>query len=274
MRPAIQSKLHTAARSAAPGAAAGWRRLPRALLDLLLPRECALCESALDTSESPAGMCMDCAAALPGATAPRCACCGLRGAGGHCPACLAADAAAPPAFTAVCCDYGPPADRLVTAFKYGRRIALGRAIGAAMARRLEQHRLAHPLPEGTALVAVPIAPSRLARRGFDQAAVLARQVGTRCGMPIIVAGLVRTRDTRPQPGLARGARGDNLHGAMAGSAALAGRALVLVDDVITTGATIREAERAARAAGGEPLLHLAFARTPAPGMDEDGEDAT
>ena len=263
------------ARGAHPQPAGGlakWRGWPRAILDLLLPRECALCESVLEASESASGMCATCAGALPGSGATRCAGCGLRCAARPCPACQAGTSTpAPP--TLVCCDYAPPADRLVTAFKYGRRIALGRAIGAAMAERLEQHRRQHALPPGVVLVAVPIAPSRLARRGFDQAAVLARQVGGRCGLRVVAAGLSRVRDTRPQPGLARDERSRNLDGAMAGSAALAGRPVVLVDDVITSGATLYEAERAVRAAGGEPSLRLAFARTPAPGTDGEWADA-
>ncbi len=244
------------------GHAPAWRRLPQALFDLLLPRECALCALALDPGESAAAMCADCARALPGAGASRCIGCGLRGDPGPCPACRAAGDPIP---TLVCCDYAPPADRLVTAFKYGRRLALGRAIGAAMAARLEEHRRTLPLPAGAALLAVPIAPSRLARRGFDQAAMLARHIGARSGLPVATAGLRRVRETRPQPGLARDRRRDNLRAAMLGAPALAGQPLVLVDDVITSGATIREAERAALAAGGRPVLRLAFARTPAPG---------
>jgi len=253
--------------SAPLGAAAGWQRWPRAVFDLLLPRECALCAVVLEAAESAAGMCADCAAALPGASAPRCAGCGLRSLARRCRACHAAGQSDPALPTIVCCDYAPPADRLVTAFKYGRRLALGRAIGTAMALRLDEYRREHPLPVGAALLAVPIAPSRLASRGFDQAAVLARHVSARSGLPMAGARLARVRDTRPQPGLARDDRGGNLRGAMAGSPALAGRALVLVDDVITSGATIGEAERAARTAGGEPVLRLAFARTPAPGAD-------
>lgn len=249
------------------GAGARWRRWPLALFDLLLPRECAMCAIVLEASESAAGMCAECARALPGAGARRCASCGLHSPASPCPACSAASRPDEPVPTLVCCDYAPPADRLVTAFKYGRRIALGRAIGASMAARLDAYRREHPLPGDAALLAVPIAPARLARRGFDQAAVLARHVGARSGLPVAVAGLARIRDTRPQPGLARDDRGDNLLGAMAGSPALAGRALVLVDDVITSGATIGEAERAARAAGGRLVLRLAFARTPAPGAD-------
>lgn len=244
------------------GRAQAWRGLPRALFDLLLPRECALCALALEPGESAAAMCAACASALPGADVSRCSGCGLRGGPGPCPACRAAG---DPTSTLVCCDYAPPADRLVTAFKYGRRLALGRAIGAAMAGRLELHRRRLPLPAGAALLAVPIATARLAHRGFDHAAVLARHVGARSSLPVITAGLQRVRETRPQPGLARDCRHDNLRAAMLGSPALAGRPLVLVDDVITSGATIREAERAARAAGGLPVLRLAFARTPAPG---------
>lgn len=244
--------------------APAWRRLPQALFDLLLPRECALCALALEPDESGSAMCAECARALPGAAAPRCPACGLRSAGGACPACRSADGSIP---TLVCCDYAPPADRLVTAFKYGRRLPLGRAIGAAMAARLEAWRHEHPLPGDVALLAVPIAPSRLARRGFDQAAVLARRIAACSALPVVAAGLVRVRDTRPQPGLARDRRRDNLDGAMRGAATLAGRPLVLVDDVITSGATIREAQRAALAAGGRPVLRLAFARTPPPGPD-------
>lgn len=247
------------------GSRAGPAWLQR-LLDALLPRACALCALALSPDESVAGLCGDCAAVLPGATAPRCPGCALRGERTLCPACRLART--PPTPTLACCDYAPPADRLVLAFKYGRRLELGRAIAGSMALRLASHRQEHGLPPDAALLAVPASPARLSRRGFDQAALLAHRIAAASGLPVIAAGVRRIRDTAPQPGLARERRSANLHGAMHGTSALGGRPLILVDDVITTGATLTEAERAARAAGGEPVLRLAFARTPPPDADQ------
>src|SRR5690606_10773934 len=110
-------------RPASP-ASRDWRRLPRSLLDLLLPRERALCAGVV--------------AALAGARAARCGRCGLRSSGAPCPGCRRAGPSSPRALG--CGDHAPPADRLVTAFTSGRRLALGRAVGAAMAMRLEADR--------------------------------------------------------------------------------------------------------------------------------------
>lgn len=245
----------------------GWPRFLGRLVDQVLERQCALCAMPLEPGGSPSGFCTACLDTLPGAGAPRCPGCALYQPRAElCPSCSNRSAQHTP--TLVCCDYAPPVDRLVTAFKYGRRFALGRAIGALMAQQLHASRQARPPGPECALLPIPIAPSRLASRGFDQAALLAHQIAARNQLPVASAGLRRVRETRAQPGLPRSKRQDNLYQAMHGSPALATRLLILVDDVITTGATMREAERAVLAAGGRPILRLAFARTPgAPEQD-------
>lgn len=111
-----------------------------------------------------------------------------------------------------------------------------------------------------ALVPVPLHPRRARERGFDQARWLATRLGRYLGCPSVLAQ--RTRDTRTQRGLDRGERRSNLRGAFRISAGLP-RRVVLVDDVMTTGATLDALAVACRQAGVEEVQAWAVARTPA-----------
>jgi ComF family protein len=99
------------------------------------------------------------------------------------------------------------------------------------------------------LIPVPLHPDRLRRRGYNQALQLARQVGRSCALPVVPAGLHRLRETPPQQGLDARVRRTNLCGAFRVATAVAGRRVLLVDDVMTTGATARECAAALRQAG-------------------------
>jgi ComF family protein len=94
------------------------------------------------------------------------------------------------------------------------------------------------------VVPVPLHRQRFATRGFDQAALLGVAVAERLGLPVLVDGLRRTRPTARQVGLTEVERDANVAGAFeVGDASFAGRPVVLLDDVFTTGATVREAAR-------------------------------
>ncbi|MBL8324896.1 MAG: ComF family protein [Rubrivivax sp.] len=196
---------------------------------------------------------------------PRCLRCGL-GTGqalAQCGQCLQDP---PPCWRTVCAlDYTFPWDRLIGHFKFQRRTELATPLAALLAAALP----ADLAPAGSAgppvVVPVPLSESRLAARGFNQAWELARRVARLRGLPAAPRALVRVLDTEAQAGLARAQRQRNLRNAFAPArgAALAGRDVALVDDVMTTGSTAREATAALLRGGARSVQLWVLARTPA-----------
>jgi ComF family protein len=145
---------------------------------------------------------------------------------------------------------------LVLALKFGGRtpaaIPLGRLLGDAV--------VAAGRP-GDLVVPVPLAPARLRRRGHNQADVIARVVSRVAGIPRDAAALVRRHGARPQSALPRGARRRGPRGAFAARRArVAGRCVLLVDDVVTTGATASSCARALLRAGAVRVVLAAACR--------------
>ena len=114
------------------------------------------------------------------------------------------------------------------------------------------------------VVPVPLHPRRLRGRGFNPAAAIARDVARACGAQFAPVALARTRDTPSQTGLDRRARARNVRGAFRARGPVP-EAVWLVDDVVTTGATLEAAARALRGAGARRILAICAARTPRPG---------
>jgi ComF family protein len=136
-----------------------------------------------------------------------------------------------------------------------------------VAARLAEVLLALPavrdvLARGAVLVPVPLHPRRRRERGFNQAELLAREVGRRARLPVAPSALVRRKDTVAQAGLSAAARRRNVRGAFAvrRRAAVAGKVVVLVDDVLTTGATASACASLLRDAGASEVRLLAVAR--------------
>ncbi len=182
--------------------------------------------------------------------------------GALCGACLAS----PPAFTrarAVCL-YDDASRGLVLAFKHGGRLEGVQAMARWMARAAEDL-----LEEDALLVPVPLYRWRLWRRGFNQSAVLAQTVSRLTGVEANPLTLERTRATPPQAGLSRAARIRNVAGAFrirpGQEQAVTGRPVVIVDDVLTTGATVEACAKAALKAGARSAAALTFARALPPG---------
>jgi ComF family protein len=126
------------------------------------------------------------------------------------------------------------------------------------------HEAAHraPGPAPDLIVPVPLHPRRLRERGFNPAGLLAAALGRARGLPVDPAALTRTRDTQSQTRLARSQRARNVLGAFrARNRALPGR-IWLVDDVVTTGSTLREAARTLRGSGARRIVAVCAARTP------------
>ncbi|MFM1987053.1 MAG: hypothetical protein RJA99_10 [Pseudomonadota bacterium] len=233
-------------------------------LDHVAPRGCALCGEALPPRAFPA-FCVGCLIDLPGSARPRCARCGrpTDRPAPACTGCAGDHATAPLDATLAAADYAPPLDRVVTALKFRRELALARPLGELLAARWAGEPAAPPLD---CLVPVPLTGRRLAERGFNQSLEIARAMraalGTRGGVgPVIVRGLRRVRDTPAQAGLDLAARRGNLAGCFACDARVEGLSIGVVDDVMTSGSTLAEAARALKAAGAARVVALVAART-------------
>lgn len=122
----------------------------------------------------------------------------------------------------------------------------------------------YPFAPGALLVPVPLHPVRLRSRGFNQALLLARPLGRALGLPVAPRALRRIRRTQAQPGLGAAERRVNLAGAfvVCHPATVSGRHVVLVDDVLTTGATANACAGALRAAGASRVDVYTAGRAP------------
>jgi len=214
----------------------------QALLDVLLPPRCVLCGG-------PCGhicICAGCRADLPW-HGPCCRRCGLplgSALDRICGACIRK----PPPFTRTVCPlrYDFPADRLVQAFKFNRQLAAGRVLSHLLVETVT--RLDAGLPD--MLVPVPLHRWRMLRRGFNQAADMAAYAGRVLQVQVLADALRRRRNTPAQSGLSRKQRRRNLRGAFDWHGGVKpGRHVAIVDDVMTTGATLSECTRVLKNAG-------------------------
>lgn len=195
----------------------------------------------------------------------RCQRCGLRTATRvpACGACLAD----PPPFDAcvVALDYAFPWDRLIADFKFNGRVELA----ATLARRMLQAIRHDGRPPPAWVLPVPLAPQRLAERGYNQAWELARRLARALGCRADAQWLLRPLSGPHQAELNLAQRQRNMRGAYLLNPSrrwsLHGQHVALVDDVMTSGATLREAAATLRRAGAARVDAWALARTPAPG---------
>ena len=231
----------------------------RLALDAVLPPLCASCRAPLADA---GGLCPACWARMSFLAPPWCDRLGIPFAHDPGPGVLSMEAIAdPPAYgrARAAVRYDDIARDLVHRLKYGDRLDLATAMGQWMARAGRAL-----LDDADALVPVPLHWRRLWGRRFNQAAALARVVASDAGVPLLTAALRRVRATSQQVGLSRSARAVNVQGAFAvtrgGKAAIYGKRLILVDDVLTSGATVDACARALLRAGARNVDVLVFAR--------------
>jgi ComF family protein len=211
----------------------------RAWLELALPPVCAGCEANVTGR---AVLCAACDAALP------------RPAAALAPPPLAACVAA--------VEFRGAAEAWIHRFKYPAPGLAGLDPGAlAVTRAWIAEAAARVEAPPDLVVPVPLHPRRLRQRGFNPAGLLARAAARACGAPIDPTALVRLRDTPSQTGLDRRQRRANVRGAFAARRPVPAR-VWLVDDVVTTGATLAEAARALRRAGARRVIAVCAASTP------------
>ena len=238
------------------------RGLGRGLLELLLPIACVACHRLLDAGE-PGIVCGRCWSRLPALPYPRCERCGHPTGGRPCRWCEQL----PPfvrAVRSVCWAHAGTGRDVVHALKYGGWEAAATGMAERMAR------LAWPsdvLVERAALVPVPLGAARLRARGYNQSERLARALAARVALPVWDGVLVRGRDTTSQTRLTPEQRLSNVSGAfrVADRGRIAGAHLVLVDDVVTTAATLNACATTLFEGGARIVSYVTFGRAPAPG---------
>lgn len=228
------------------------------LVDLVFPPRCPLCGAALAAH---GGLCADCWAELAIPGEPCCASCQRPFGEGMvegmtCAPCLAN----PPVHDGIAAAtlYTDGSRRLVLAFKHGRRIALAPLLARLIAARLSM------VGPDWIIVPVPLHRWRLWRRGFNQSALLGREIARATGASLLVDGLVRRKATPMLGGLGRAARMRALSGAIALNPARAGRlkgkSVLLVDDVLTSGSTSETCVKVLKRAGAARVVVGCFAR--------------
>jgi len=252
------------------------------------PRACLLCEQPAEHG----ALCKPCAGALPGAARERCPVCAapLRASAAAAAACRAAPsdpgtglhaadcadcARLNPAFAATlaAADYRSPLAEAILALKFGGQTNLASGCGLLLAAALRRTAAVAPSERQTwevdCLVPIPLAHARLAERGFNQAEMIAAALRRHWpetlavrGPPLRCRWLARRRETQRQTALGGAARRLNLDSGFVAAPAAAGAVVALVDDVMTTGATLDAAARALRAAGARAVVAMVVARTP------------
>ena len=216
------------------------------------PIDCLLC---LDPTGS-APLCDNCERLLarPGPVCPRCA---IATPGGEpCGECLQVAPAFDHVVTAF--DYRFPMDRLIRRFKFSADLAAGAYLGAALGAAVEK------FPRPDLVVASPASTPRLRERGFLPSLVLARRVASQLGVAVDSGVVNKVRHTPPQTGLDRQARRRNIEGAFRVRRRLDGLHVAVVDDVMTTGATLASLATALKEAGAARVSGWVVARTPEP----------
>lgn len=228
------------------------------VVDLVFPPRCPLCGDGISAQTGLCGACWS-ELAIPGE--PACGSCGRPFAdsvpdGATCAACMAE----PPRHDGIAAGtlYNDASRRLVLSFKHGNRIAL-----ASMMARLMAPRLGF-VDESWLVVPVPLHRWRLWRRGFNQSAVLAREIAKLRGARLLVDALERRKATPVLGGLGRKARARAVAGAIAARSRrqglLKGANVILVDDVLTSGATSNACVAALKRAGAQRVVISCFAR--------------
>jgi ComF family protein len=230
------------------------------LLNLLFPPRCPSCR---EDVAAPGALCGVCWKALSFIAAPMCAICGhpfefSLGEQAECGECMRRKPAYAKARAVL--RYDEHSSRPITGFKFSDRTVLAPMFGDWLARAGAEF-----LPRADALVPVPLHWRRLLWRRYNQSALLAHAVSRKTGLTVLPDILTRRKRVKPQAGLTRRQRLINMRGVFAvhprRKASIAGKRLVLIDDVITTGATLNHCAKALLKAGASEVYVLTLAKT-------------
>lgn len=227
-------------------------------------KQCILC---LEPSQASQALCLSCENDLPylGYACRQCAIPLNTNSVSLCPRC---QAKAPPQDHALCLFlYDAPIDQLISQLKFHQRLSYGRLLGDLMAKYLKHYYQEHPEDSPQAIIAVPLSRKRLAERGFNQAEILSRPIAKELNLPILRRVCQRNRDTPAQLSLPAKDRRRNLRDAFDITLPLsvtgeAIRHIALIDDVMTTGATLESLAKTVKKSGAETVTLWSLARTP------------
>ena len=232
----------------------------RALLDLLFPPLCHVCKAFIPQAGA-LFICADCRKKISFLVSPLCTVCGTpfateAGSDHVCGACLSKG---PPHLCRSATLLAGPVQELIHRFKYGRCVHLCQPLGLITATALRPfcHAAAPDL-----IVPVPLHRKRLRQRGYNQSQLIAQVLEKQWRVPLSIGNLRRIRWTEPQTGLHAGDRVSNVAGAFAvkDRKRLEGKRVLLVDDVLTTGSTMRACAEALGEAGAAALFAVTVAR--------------
>lgn len=218
---------------------------------LIFPQNCLLCSAA---EGGDLGICQACRQDLPWHTQAHCPQCALASSDNQvCGHCLKA----PPAFdrTRALFRYQYPLDAMLQRYKYGHMLSMADTFAGLMLNKLP----ATNLPD--IVIPMPLHAARLRERGFNQALEIARIVATRLKLKLDARACVRTRLTPPQVSLPLKQRVKNMRGAFACTRPLHGLRVALVDDVMTTGASLNALATSVKTAGAVEVECWVVART-------------
>ncbi|MGH8763980.1 MAG: ComF family protein [Nitrosospira sp.] len=218
-------------------------------MQVVFKKYCLLCGAASDGD-----FCTPCRGSLPHLPLHRCAVCALPAEESRiCGACLAN----PPAFdqTVAALSYAFPVDALVHSLKYQANLPMAPVLADLLLARID----GIALPDF--IVPMPLHPGKLRERGFNQALEIARNVSKESGVRLLPAVCERIRDTPSQTGLPWKEREKNIRGAFACKTDLTGKHIAILDDVMTTGATLNELAKVLRKCGAAYVSGWVVART-------------
>ena len=219
------------------------------IVQFVLPQDCLLCGA----PSGKAALCLPCHASLPYHPVAACPACAVPTHQGKlCGHCLQH----PPTFdrTVAALSYVFPADALMRAMKYANKLAVAHVLAQPLIA------LAAGQPRPDLLIPMPLHPSRLRERGFNQSAEIAKIAARELGIPLALDACRRTRATTPQAALPWKERVRNMRGAFVCDVDLSGKKVAVLDDVMTTGATLNELSKALRQRGAVEISAWVAAR--------------